>query len=818
MRISYNWLKDYLKFDLSPADTATVLTNCGLEVESLEENYSIPGGMKGLVVGEVLTCEKHPSADRLSLTTVNIGTGAAKHIVCGAPNVKAGQKVVVAPVSTTVHPVKGAPFEIKNAKIRGEISEGMICAEDEIGLGTSHDGILILKDDAKVGSLASEYFHITSDYIFEIGLTPNRADAASHFGVDRDLFACLIISPVSLKGLPEEPTLPSVDKFSADNKNFTVDIEVKDTVACPRYCGVTVSDITVAPSPKWLQEKLLSVGINPINNIVDITNFVLHECGQPLHAFDADKIAGNKIIVQKLKEGTLFITLDGKERKLSSGDLMICDSEKPICIAGIFGGMESGITEKTKSVFIESAYFSPEGIRASVRHHDLHTDASFRFERGADVSMTLYAIKRAALLMKEIAGGKISSEISDTYPSPLLKKIIILNYDYLSTISGTNLTESVSKSILESLGFEIKSEKMDSLTVEVPYHKTDVALPADLAEEILRIYGYTEIPLSRKISYSFSEHHSPQSDARVNIAKDFLSSVGFNEIVTISMTSSARAKNVSDEQTIVNLLNPLSAELNVMRTEMFLTGLESVSYNINRQQHDLKFFEFGKTYSKNNGRYNEANHLAVYLTGNKNPHRWNSPAVPVDFFYLKAFVENIFLRLGVDANSEKFSSDNFSDKTFSYGMKISSDKSFLAFYASLNRNILKQFDINVPVFYADINWDILSEMASQHLISFRELPRFPQVKRDISMIVDQQTTYDSIRTLAYQTEKNLLRDVNLFDLYAGENIPAGKKSCALSFILRDDTKTLTDAEIDSVVGKLINAYEKKLGAVVRKAV
>jgi len=497
---------------------------------------------------------------------------------------------------------------------------------------------------------------------------------------------------------------------------------------------------------------------------------------------------------------------------------MICDEKNPLCIAGIFGGMDSGITDSTKNVFIESAYFSPETIRKSVRYHDLHTDASFRFERGTDVSMTMYAIKRAALLIKEIAGGKISSEISDFYPSQVQKKVIALNYGYLDTISGVSMDRTATKNILVSLGFEIKSENGDSLTLEVPYHKTDVALPADLAEEILRVYGYSKIPLSNKISYSFHEQSAQKVDDKINVVKNFLSSAGFNEIMTISMTSLNRAKDVTDESSIVHLLNPLSAELNVMRTEMFLTGLESVSYNMNRQQHDLKLFEYGKTYSKNEGRYQETNHLVLYLAGNKNLHRWNSAPAAVDFFYLKSFAENIFSRLGVDIHSEKFSSETFSDKTFSYGIKIFSGKNWLASYGSLNRNVLKQFDINEPVFYADINWDKVSEIASQQSITFSELPRFPQVKRDISMIVDKQTTYDSIRALAYQTEKNLLRDVNLFDLYEGENIPTGKKSCALSFILRDDLKTLTDTDIDSVVGRLINAYEKKLGAVVRKAV
>ncbi|MBK5285679.1 MAG: phenylalanine--tRNA ligase subunit beta [Bacteroidia bacterium] len=814
MRISYNWLKEYLNFNTSLAETDSLLTNCGLEVESMEEFSSVKGGLKGLVVGEVITCEKHPSADRLSLTTVNIGTEENKKIVCGAPNVRVGQKVVVAPVGAMVHPVSGASFEIKTAKIRGEFSEGMICAEDEIGLGTSHEGVLVLKADAKVGTLVSEYFNVTSDYIFEIGLTPNRSDAASHYGVARDLYACLITSASPMeKGTP---ALPSVEKFSVDNKDVLISVEVKDAIACPRYCGITISGITVAPSPKWLQDRLISIGIHPTNNIVDITNFVLHECGQPLHALDADKISGNKIVVQKMKEGTLFKTLDEKERKLSSADLMICDLQKPLCIAGIFGGAESGIVEKTNNIFLESAYFSPEGIRKSVRHHDLHTDASFRFERGADVSMTLYALKRAALLMREIAGGRISSDVIEVYPNPIPKKIIKLNYEYLNSLSGCIIEKETVKNILESLGFVTKENDVSSITVEVPHHKTDVVLPADLAEEILRIYGYDKIPLSKKITYSFSEQHSPESDNEKSIIKQYLASAGFSEIVTTSLTSSQQAGKVSGESVLIHLLNPLSAGLDVMRTDMFLTGLESVSYNLNRQQHDLKFFEFGKTYSRRAGAYDEVNHLVVYITGSKNPHRWNSPPAPADFFHLKAAVQNIFIRLGVEIDSEKYNTESFSDKIFSYGIKISLGKNLLASFGSLNKSVLKQFDINAPVLYADIYWNQLSEIASKHSVSFGELPRFPQVKRDISMFVDKQTSFDAIRSLAYQTEKNLLRDVNLFDLYEGENIPGGKKSCALSFILRDDSKTLTDAEIDSVVKKLISAYEKKLGAVVRQ--
>ena len=812
MRISCHWLKEYLDFDLSPEETASVLTNCGLEVESTEKYFSVQGGMQGLVIGHVLTCEKHPSADRLSLTTVDIGNGEIKRIVCGAPNIKAGLKVIVAPVGTSVHPVSGAPFEIKNATIRGENSEGMICAEDEIGLGTSHEGILILKDDAGAGTLVSEYFNVTSDYVFEIGLTPNRADAASHFGVARDLNACLIQNS---KRENSNLKLPSLEKFSVDNLNLPIDIEVKDAAACPRYCGITISGVTVAPSPKWLQQRLLSIGIHPSNNIVDITNFVLHECGQPLHAFDADKISGKRIVVTKLKEGTELVTLDGKERKLTADDLMICDGEKPMCIAGVSGGINSGINEATKNIFIESAFFSPETIRKTVRHLGLHTDASFRFERGADVSMTLYALKRAAILIREIAGGKISSDITDVYPSPVQKRNILLGWNYLDTLSGFEVDKKTAENILSSLGFETKKND-DSLSVTVPYHKTDVSVAVDLVEEILRVYGYNKMPMSKKISISFSDEKPNDTDGVKNKIASFLSAKGFNEIITNSLTAGQNAEKFSHKK-VIPLLNPLSADLDVMRTEMFLTGLESVRYNLNRQQDDLKLFEFGKIYSAANSDSKEETRLALYITGNKNPQSWNSVPASSGFFYLKAFVENIFKRLGLfmaDGNQE---TENANGNIFSYAIAISSDNNILATYGLLHRNLLQAYNINALVFHADINWDAVSELAAIHSVSFHELPRFPQVKRDISMIVDKATSYASIRELAYATEKKLLRDVNLFDLYEGENIPAGKKSCALSFFLRDDAKTLTDVEIDSVVSKLINTYEKKLGAVVRKS-
>ncbi|HLG36487.1 MAG TPA: phenylalanine--tRNA ligase subunit beta [Bacteroidia bacterium] len=816
MRISFNWLKEYQNFNTSPVETASLLTSCGLEVESVEEYYSVPGGMKGLVIGHVLTCEKHPSVDRLSLTTVDIGNEEIKKIVCGAPNIKAGQKVVVAPVGTTVYPVSGTPFEIRNAKIRGENSEGMICAEDEIGLGISHEGVLILKDDARIGSLASDYFNVTSDYVFEIGLTPNRVDAASHYGVARDLNAVLDLIPSPSPKEKEALRLVSLEKFSIDNTNLPIAIEVKDVVVCPRYCGITVSGVVVAPSPKWLQQRLISIGMHPAYNIVDITNFVLHECGQPLHAFDADKISGKKIILQKLKEGTPFTTLDGKERKLSADDLMICDAEKPMCIAGVFGGINSGITEATKNIFIESAFFSPETIRKTVRYHGLHTDASFRFERGADVSMALYALKRAAVLIREIAGGKISSDVTDVYPSPVQKRNISLDWNYLNTLCGFEVDRKTAENILSSLGFEIKSSN-SSLSVDVPHHKTDVVYSADLVEEILRIYGYNKIPMSKKISISFSDEKANNTDRQKNNISAYLSSCGFSEIMTNSLTAKQNTEKLSEKK-IIPLLNPLSVELDVMRTEMFLTGLESVRYNLNRQQDDLKFFEFGKVYSKENQGNREETRLALYITGNKNPHSWNSAPVSADFFFLKAYVENIFSRIGIQMKDGKLETENVSGNTYSYRTIISLGKNILVSYGLLNRALLRSYDIDALVFHADLNWDSISEMASKHSVSFKELPRFPHVKRDISMIIDKATSYASIHELAYSTEKNLLRDVNLFDLYEGENIPAGKKSCALSFYLRDDAKTLTDSEIDAVVNRFINAFEKKLGAVVRKSV
>jgi phenylalanyl-tRNA synthetase beta chain len=547
---------------------------------------------------------------------------------------------------------------------------------------------------------------------------------------------------------------------------------------------------------------------------VDITNFVLHECGQPLHAFDADKISGKKIIVQKLEEGTPFVTLDSKDRKLTANDLMICDAEKPMCIAGVFGGINSGITEVTKNIFIESAFFSPETIRKTVRHHGLHTDASFRFERGADVSMTLYALQRAAILIREIAGGKLSSDITDVYPSPVQKKNIVLDWNYLNTISGFDVNRKEAESILISLGFGTKSNT-DFLSVEVPHYKTDVACPADLAEEVLRIYGYNRIPMSGKISISISDEMESESDRLKNKISEYLSSGGFSEIMTNSLTTKLHAEKFSDKK-IISLLNPLSAELDVMRTEMFLTGLESVRYNLNRQQEDLKLFEFGKNYSKENQGSREETRLVFYITGNKKPHSWNSAPVPADFFFLKVFVENTFSRMGINLNDGNLKSENISHDAFAYGTRISSGGSVLVSFGLLNRSLLSAYEIDTPVFHADINWDAVSEMSSKQTITFRELPRFPQVKRDISMIVDKATSYASIRELAYATEKNLLREVNLFDLYEGENIPIGKKSCALSFLLRDDSKTLTDSEIDSVVNRLINAFEKKLGAVVRK--
>ena len=787
MKISYNWLKQYLPTQLPASEVAELLTDCGLEVEHTETFQSIKGGLEGLVIGEVITKEKHPNADKLSVTTVDVGTGTLLNIVCGGPNVAAGQKVVIALIGSILYPIEGEPFKIKESKIRGELSQGMICAEDEIGLGHSHEGVMVLDENAVIGTLVKDYFKIENDYIFEIGLTPNRADSASHIGAARDL--CAIIN---MRDEDIELKFPSISDFSIDKSNFPIEVIVEDEKACPRYSGITISGIEVKDSPEWLQNRLKSIGLKPINNIVDATNFVLHELGQPLHAFDADEIKGKKVIVKKYPAGTKFITLDGIERTLSDNDLMISNADESMCIAGVFGGIKSGVKNETKNIFIESAYFDPVHIRKSSRHHGLKTDASFRFERGTDPNITVYALKRAALLIKEIAGGTISSDIIDVYPNPIENFRVELNYKTLDRLIGLKIDREKVKMIITSLAMEIIHDREYGLEISVPPFKVDVQRDVDVIEEVIRIYGLNNIPIAEKINASIVYSQKPDKENITNTAANFLSSNGFNEIMSNSLTKADYVDLIDDLEKDKNviILNPLSNELDAMRQSMLFSGLEAIAYNKNRRNHDLKFYEFGKTYHKKEDRYIETQHLALFITGRKNPESWNTDNSLADFYQLKGYVESLFKRLGIR------------------NLNINIE--------SVKKSILKHFDINSEVFYADINWDKVIKASSNNTVKYKEVPKFPEVRRDLALVINKEITYQQIEELATKTERNLLKSINLFDVYEGDKIEAGKKSYAVSFILQDDEKTLTDKQIDKVMERLMEAFEKNLQAVIRK--
>ncbi|MEW6468249.1 MAG: phenylalanine--tRNA ligase subunit beta [Bacteroidota bacterium] len=803
MKISFNWLKQYIDLDLSPGETARLLTGCGLEVESIEKFESVKGGLEGMVIGEVKTKEKHPDADRLSVTTVDIGTGQVLNIVCGAANVAAGQKVVVATVGSTLYPGSGEPFQIKKSKIRGVVSEGMICAEDEIGLGTSHEGIMVLDPAAKVGTPASAYFNISSDHIFEIGLTPNRADAASHIGVARDLLAVLNYrneTQLSLK-------LPPVNDFAVDNHKLTIEVVVADTEACPRYSGVCISNVTVKESPAWLKERLAAIGVRSINNIVDVTNFVLHELGQPLHAFDADRIKGGKVIVKKLPAKTRFRTLDETERELAADDLMICNAESGMCIAGVFGGTESGVKEGTRNIFLESAYFDPGHIRKTARRHGLKTDASFRYERGADPAVTVYALQRAALLIKEVAGGEIASDIIDIYPKKAENFKVAFSYKNCAVLAGNELPHDAIKRILTALDITITSEGNDALLLEVPPRKVDVQREADVIEEILRIYGYDNIKLPAFMRSSLSYSPSPDPERMREAVADLLSANGFSEILTNSLTRSAY---YADQDHGVKILNPLSAELDMMRQTLLYGGLEAIAYNQNHKRADLKLYEFGKVYNKFSA-YNEENHLALFLCGRKHAESWKTGEEKVDFYQVKAFVGNILGRLGID----RFSSAETKQDALSQGLDYVSGKVRLVHFGWVKKDILKKFDIRQEVLYADFNWDAVTALAKTVRITFAEVARFPEVRRDLALLVDKHIRYEQLERLAYQTEKDLLKTVSLFDVYEGDKIEKNKKSYALSFIFQDSKATLTDKQVEAVMERLIKAYAEQAGAVVR---
>jgi phenylalanyl-tRNA synthetase beta chain len=806
MKISYNWLKQFIKIDWKSEETAALLTDLGLEVEMVEKYQSVKGGLEGIVVGHVLTCIQHPDADRLKITTVDLGNGVPVQIVCGAANVAAGQKVPVATIGTTLYDKEGLAFQIKKGKIRGQESHGMICAEDELGLGESHDGIMVLDNSIAAGTIAASVFKIENDEVFEIGLTPNRADAMSHLGTARDLRAGLLQS-----GVKVELISPSVSNFRVDKRTLKIDVNVEKTLLAPRYCGVTISGISIKPSPAWLQNRLKAIGINPKNNIVDVTNYVLHELGQPLHAFDASKING-KIIVKTLPSGTKFTTLDDIERTLHEEDLMICDEKGPLCIAGVFGGKNSGVSESTTSIFLESAYFNPVSIRKSAKRHQLNTDASFRFERGIDPTITEYALKRAALLIQEVAGGEITSDIVDIYPKKIEDFSVVLNFNNVKKIIGQELPNEIIKNILASLEIKINSVSDAGLGLTIPAYRVDVQREIDVIEEILRVYGYNNIKFSEKLNATVSVSPRTEDYKVQNIIATQLNSQGFNEMMANSLTTSAyvQLSEMLKEEHNVLILNPLSNDLAAMRQSLLFSGLEALSYNINRRNSDLKLFEFGKTYHKFPSGYEEHKHLTMFITGNRNQESWTNSQKPSDFFLFKGFVNGILTRLGI----QKTQNLPMVSDVFSEGIAIGFGNDILVEYGVVKKSVLKHFDIKQEVLFADFNWALILKLLSNK-IKFTEIPKYPEVRRDLSLLLDEGVSFDTLYNLARQTEKSLLKDVSLFDVYQGKNLPEGKKSYAVSFTIQDNTKTLTDVQIDKIMGKLQKNFETELGASLR---
>jgi len=806
MTISYKWLSEYLPVEIEAERLSKILTSIGLEVEKMETFEEVKGGLKGLVIGEVLQTEKHPNADKLKLTRVTIGNGEPLQIVCGAPNVAAGQKVIVATVGTTIYPSSGDPLTMKMAKIRGVESQGMICAEDEIGLGSSHAGILVLPNDVKVGMRADDYFHPYSDVIYEIGLTPNRMDAMSHWGVARDV--CAYLSHHDKKDL--KPVLPQ-NNFKVDKASLTISVSVENKDACKRYSGVCIANVKVQPSPKWLQERLKSIGLRPINNIVDITNFIQHETGQPLHAFDYDEIRDHKVIVRTLKEGTPFITLDEKERKLSSEDLMICDGKEPMCIAGVFGGLHSGVTEKTTNLFLESAYFDPVFIRKTSFRHGLRTDAATRFEKGIDISNTVNVAKRAAMLIKEIAGGSIASDIIDVYPDPEPKKLVSLKYHYLKKLSGKNYHPDSVKKILQSLGFTIAREGIEAVNVEVPYHKPDISLPADIVEEILRIDGLDNIEIPTTISISPSVEENFKAELLKEKISSVLTGLGFIEILTNSITNSAYFSE-DELKTSVRLLNNLSNELNVLRSSMLHTALEVMAFNINRKNNNLKFFEFGKTYSTSGiGQYHEVNHLCLYLTGALNGNHWKEKSRPSDIYYVKGVASALLSNLGLKHTG--FDSIQTSELQSGLSIRLNGEK--LLELGRVHTGLASKFDIKQPVYFADFYWDAIVKYGAGQ-VQFKEISKYPSVERDLAMVVPKGMKYKEISERIDNLRLNKLKEVKLFDVFESEKLGRDKKSMAINFTFLDEEKTLTDKEIDSWMNRIMTTLEKELNAEIRK--
>ncbi|RZJ33502.1 MAG: phenylalanine--tRNA ligase subunit beta [Flavobacterium sp.] len=807
MKISYNWLKQFIKLDWKSSETAALLTDLGLEVEVVEKYQKVKGGLEGIVVGHVVSAVQHPNADRLKITMVDIGTSAPIQIVCGASNVAAGQKVPVATIGTTLYDKDGNPFQIKRGKIRDAESNGMICAEDEIGLGDSHEGIMVLDNSLTPGTPCAEVFSVESDEIFEIGLTPNRADAMSHMGVARDLRAGLL-----QKNVHVELITPSVSKFKVDKRVLKIDVDVKDNKLAPRYCGVTISGIDVKPSPEWLQNRLRSIGLTPKNNIVDVTNYVLHELGQPLHAFDAAKITG-KLVVKTADEGTKFTTLDDVERTLHPEDLMICDEKGPLCMAGVFGGKNSAVSEITNAIFLESAYFNPVTIRKTAKRHGLSTDASFRFERGIDPTITEYALKRAALLIQEVAGGEITSDIVDIYQKKIEDCTIFLNFNKAAKLIGQELPKETIKKILASLDIKVNSMSDAGLGLVVPAYRVDVNREVDVIEEILRVYGYNNINFTKKFNATVS-HTARTEDYKVqNIIASQLTSMGFNEMMANSLTTPEYIKlseMLKDEHN-VTMLNPLSNDLSVLRQSLLFSGLEAVSYNINRRSLDLKFFEFGKTYRRVSDEFSEKKHLTLFVSGNRLKESWAKPQKNTDFFLFKGYVNAVLSRLGI----EKTQNQPVATDIFAEGIAITSGNETLVELGTVKKSILKHFDIKQEVLFADFNWQLILKLLANR-IRFNELPKYPEVRRDLALLVDENVSFDEIYNVARQTERSLLKDINLFDVYSGSNLPEGKKSYAVSFIIQDNSKTLTDQQIDKVMSKLTQNLESELGASLRQ--
>ena len=808
MKIAYNWLKEFLNTDWEAEKTGDLLTELGLEVEGIHPFESVKGGLKGVVIGKVLTCEKHPNADKLSITTVDLGDGKPVQIVCGAPNVAAGQTVPVATIGTELFDHDGKSFTIKKGNIRGEESHGMICAEDELGLGTSHDGIMVLDSQLKLGKPVGELFDISVDEVFEIGLTPNRADAMSHYGVARDLKAGLM-----QRGINLELITPSVIDFKVDDTTMKIPVDVLNKSLAPRYTGVSISNITVKESPKWLQNRLKSIGVNPKNNIVDITNFVLHELGQPLHAFDADQINGHKVLVKTLPSGTKFTTLDGVERTLHEEDIMICDAESnPMCMGGVFGGLHSGVTDNTKNIFLESAYFNPVAIRKTSKRHALNTDASFRFERGIDVNLTKYALKRAAMLIVELADGRITSDIQEYYPEKIEDFSVVVNYSNINRLIGQEISKDTIKNILASLDIKVQSETDQILGLVVPSYRVDVQREADIIEEIIRIYGYNNIGFSYKLNTSLS-YTEFDKDKYENLIAQQLVSQGFYENMSNSLTKPEYAgltEHLNKDHSVL-MLNPLSSDLEAMRQSMLFSSLENVAYNLNRQQNNIRFFEYGKTYHKYNSGFTETKHLTLIVSGKQFENQWQLSEQGFDFFYLKGVVVGMLHKIGM----QNIQTKPAKAAHFSEGIGLYYQNKLVAELGLVKKTLAREFGVKQDVCFADVDVQALFDFVQKYEMKVQELPKYPSVKRDLALLIDQKVTFGELYHTAFQTEKNLLKEVDLFDVYEGKNLPEGKKSYALSFVLRNDEKTLNDKQIEVTMEKLLHKFKEDFGVILR---